>query len=263
MKRKRMMAMAPATEKKPAALKAFDPATWAKQPRLLARNRADAAALLWFLAVLIFDVAWGGATLLLDGPVPPLVTIGAVLGGQVLLIVLAWGFTFARSLSGMTWEAQRATWMREVETGQDLDGDGEIGEPVGHVMRINGQDDTVLANLERPGRRVVRPLAGFPVEANDVLYVLQRATSRREGGDDMVGLGFRQWEGERLPGGMKIGREEWGKIQDGLLQWRFATKRPIGRGRRLVELREDVRIDDMMRAVRLSVREAQKREGRR
>ena len=244
----------------------FDPSTWARQPRLLARNRADAAVLLWIVAVILGDVAWGVAVVALGAPVPSWDLIGAMAGGQVVLIVLAWVWTFARSLAEMTFDAQRATWVREQQMGLDLDGDGEIGEPapVGHVMRINGRESAVLPNLERPARP--RPLAGFPakpepITPDDVLYILGRAAGQREDGKALVGLGFRQWEGHSLPSGAKPGRDEWSAIQDGLLTWEFATARRV-RGRRLVDLRSDVRVDDMMRAVRLSVRESRAKEAK-
>lgn len=114
-------------------------------------------------------------------------------------------------------------------------------EEAGHVVTVAGRD-MVLPNLNAPALDKPAPLlVGFPVCANDVLFVLSEATRR--------GLGFRAWVGERLPSGMKLDRAGWIAVQDGLLTWRFATSRQTATGR-VVELRADVEIEAMLDAVR-------------
>ncbi len=114
-------------------------------------------------------------------------------------------------------------------------------EEVGHVVNIAGRD-MVLPNLEAPALdKPVPLLVGFPVCANDVLFVLSEATRR--------GLGFRAWVGKRLPSGTKLDRAGWIAVQDGLLKWRFATSRQTATGR-VVELRADVEVEAMLDAVR-------------
>lgn len=141
-------------------------------------------------------------------------------------------------------------WAQERATGEDIDGDGIIGNPIGHVVEIGGGRGSVtLPNIDVMERR---PLLHFPtnhgrmVTPDDVLHILDRATE--------VGLAFRSWEGQRLPSGTVLDRTAWGGCLDGLVAWRFAEERPTARGR-AVELRSDITVEDMKRAVRLGARE--------
>lgn len=144
-------------------------------------------------------------------------------------------------------------WAQEVATGTDIDDDGIIGNPVGHVVQIGGGRGSVtLANLDVMERR---PLVHFPnteghvVTPDDVLHIVDRAAE--------VGLAFRNWEGQRLPSGVVLDRPTWGGCLDGLVAWRFATDRQTQRGR-VVEMRSDITVEDMKRAVRLGAREGAK-----
>lgn len=134
---------------------------------------------------------------------------------------------------------QARFYAREVRDNRDYNGDGYIGE-AGHVVKIVGRD-MVLPNLDVLTMAKPAPnLRGFPVCANDVLYILERAW--REG------TSFRAWTGHRLPSGAKLDRNAWIAVLDGLLTWGFATARQTDTGR-VVILRQDVTVDEMMRAV--------------
>lgn len=141
-------------------------------------------------------------------------------------------------------------WAQERTTGEDIDGDGIVGPPVGHVVEIGGGRGSVtLPNIDVMDRR---PLVHFPSETghvvtpDDVLHILDRAVS--------IGLGFRNWERHKLPSGTIVDRTTWAGCQDGLIAWRFAQDRQTQRGR-VVELRGDLSVEDMKRAVRLGARE--------
>ena len=93
MKFRKMNAQAATTIEKPKE-RYFDPATWARQPRLLARNRADAAVIKAIMLILAVD-AMG---LLMAVLVRPLVWPDELLMGMILLIALAGGVMFWRKL---------------------------------------------------------------------------------------------------------------------------------------------------------------------
>jgi hypothetical protein len=144
-------------------------------------------------------------------------------------------------------------WAQEWASGEDIDGDGIVGPPVGHVVPVNGNKNgsVLLPNLDVMERR---PLLHFPtgigrtVTPDDVLHILDRAATE--------GLAFRSWEGQKLPSGTVLDRSAWGGCLDGLVAWRFAEERPTARGRAVV-LRDDITVEDMKRAVRLGAREGQ------
>lgn len=154
---------------------------------------------------------------------------------------------------GDTENVRRQLWQREDAAGQDLDGDGHVGQPpvvtVGRILPIGHSDHTVtLPDLAPPPQRIA--LAGFPtdppVAPNDVVYILTHATA----GD---GLGFRQWDKRRLPGGAEIRRDLWTGILDGLLAWQFATASTTADGRRVVNLRSDIDVETMIHTIRQGV----------
>lgn len=141
-------------------------------------------------------------------------------------------------------------WSQERATGEDIDGDGIVGPPIGHVVEIGGGRGSVtLPNIDVMDRR---PLVHFPSETgrvvtpDDVLHIIDRAV--------LIGLGFRNWERHKLPSGTIVDRQTWAGCQDGLIAWRFAQDRQTQRGR-VVELRGDLSVEDMKRAVRLGARE--------
>lgn len=244
----------------PSTPPAFDPATFPNQARHLASNDAHAVRLLASAAFLVLDSILLVAAIRGDwfdrrGIAGDILTLLAV---QVLLVLLAWAVTYAVALRRDTRQVRHATWLRETETGRDIDGDGIIGPPtpVGHVVRINGSgsqpQEFTLPDLEPD--RVRRPLIGFPsdppVTANDVIWVLSEA--------EAAGLTFRPWDKRRLPSGALIDRFLWGGILDGLVAWEFARSRNTVDNRRIVTLRTDVDIETMINAVRSAVAAASK-----
>lgn len=224
----------------------FDPSTWAQQARLLARNEAEAVALRGMLVLAALVMLGIVAVLALDAPLPsdPAPLLAAVGLGLAVVIIL-WAWTYAHALARNTRHVREATWRLEEERGEDLDGDGQLGPPVGHVVRIGGSkpSSVVLPDLHPP--RGARPLARFPVAPNDVVDVLRRA--------DTAGLGFREWEGYKLPSGREIDRPLWGQIIDGMVAWEMVQAITDAAGRRRVRLDRSVTVDAMIDAVRRSV----------
>jgi hypothetical protein len=136
---------------------------------------------------------------------------------------------------------RRRFYAKEVADGVDYNRDGVVGKPQGHVVTVHGKPSFTLSDLHPETPASPPPaLIHFPCTANDVLWILDRAVK--------VGLGFRQWEGQRLPSKIKIDRATWGAVQDGLLRWQFATSRQTVSGRR-VDLRLDIGVEAMKNAV--------------
>jgi hypothetical protein len=228
----------------------FDPSTWAGQARSLARNEADASALLWGV-ILAAGTALSAAVALMVGGATWRDVLSAEMaagvGVQALAVSIIWMATYATSLRNDTREVRVATWRQELALGVDLDGDGQVGQPqpVGHVMKIGGSKprEVVLPDLDPP--RETRPLVRFPVPANDVIYVLTRAAKE--------GLGFREWDGHRLPSGATVDRNLWTATIDGMVAWEMVQATTDAAGRRRVRLAGDATVDEMIDAVRQSV----------
>lgn len=182
-----------------------------------------------------------------------------VFGGVFVLAAWGWSATgepgvMALSLAGLpalvyglsalrsTSAERRRFYAAEVRDGKDYNHDGVIGKPQGHVVEVQGKPAFTLPDLHPDTPPTPPPaLVHFPCTANDVLLVLDSAPQD--------GLGFRAWEGKRLPSGVKLDRSTWGAVQDGLLAWQFATARQTKTGR-VVELRTDIDIEAMKDAVR-------------
>lgn len=227
----------------------FDPSTWAGQARQLARNEAQATTMLWAvgLAALLTAAALVMRHVIgMDWDEIGIDLLAALACGAVWLAVV-YALAYARTLRRDSQAVRSATWRLEMERGEDLDNDGQIGppQPVGHVLRIGGNRpaEAVLPDLDPP--RAAAPLVRFPVPANDVIYVLSRAARD--------GLGFRDWEGHRLPSGAVVDRPLWGRIIDGMVDWEMVQAQTDAAGRRRVRLAEDVTVDEMIAAVRQSV----------
>jgi hypothetical protein len=177
--------------------------------------------------VVEFDVLWSLAVIILAVP------------------ALVYGISLWRNVSA---ERRRFyMYQAEIRDGRDYNKDGVLGPPAGHVVSVAGKPVITLPDLHPETPAGPTPaLIHFPCTANDVLWILDRATR--------VGLGFRQWEGQKLPSKIKIDRERWATVQDGMLRWQFATARQTATGRR-VDLREDIGIEVMKSAVRKSAGE--------
>lgn len=227
----------------------FDPSTWAGQARQTAKNQATSTTMLWGVAVAVLLVVAALAMRHLAGLAWSEIAADLVAALAVGLMWLAtvYVISYARTLRNDNQAVRARTWLLEEQIGQDLDGDGQVGQPqpVGHVVRIGGNKpaSVVLPDLDPP--RAAPPLVRFPVPANDVIYVLSRAKSN--------GLGFRDWEGHRLPSGAVVDRPLWGRIIDGMVDWEMVQAQTDAAGRRRVRLAEDVTVDEMVAAVRQSV----------
>lgn len=228
----------------------FDPSTWAGQARNMAHNDADAITLLAAIVVSAALAVGAFATRRVAGwSRIDLSDVAALAVTVAVLLAAVWIATYAWALRRDTAAVRRATWAAELDSGDDIDGDGQVGppRPVGHVVRINGPKpaEVVLPDLDPP--RQLAPLVEFPaqppVTANDVIFILSEAARR--------GLTFRGWERQRLPSGAEIDRALWVGIQDGLVSWTFAVAETDARGRRHVALRSDVGVETMIHAVRV------------
>jgi len=174
--------------------------------------------------------------------------LAAALGVGVLWLMAVYVVSYARTLRNDNAAVRARTWLLEEQTGRDLDGDGQVGKPappVGHVMKIGGSKpkEVVLPDLDPP--REMRPLVRFPVPANDVIYILTRSATD--------GLGFREWDGHRLPSGRQVDRPLWTQIIDGMVDWEMVQATTDAAGRRRVRLAGDATVDEMIAAVRQSV----------
>ena len=245
-----MRSMKTAAPSAPAKETKFDPSTWANQARLLAKNQAEAAALRMAMVLSALVLLALAARLLVDLPLPqdPAAVVAIALA-CVAIVAGVWLWTYASALAANTRQVRRATWQEELDSGQDLDDDGLIGppaqQPAGHVVKIGGAKprDVVLPDLD-PAPWAARPLARFPVPANDVIYILNRAAKS--------GLGFRDWDGHRLPSGTPVDRPLWTRIIDGMVDWEMVQATTDAGGRRRVRLAGDVTVDEMIAAVRQS-----------
>lgn len=198
-----------------------------KAGELAALDAKATAALVVFGGVVVL-AGWGW-----DVTGEPAVMAFAAVG----LPALAYGWSALRNAGA----ERRRFYAREVADGVDHNRDGVIGKPQGHVVEVQGKPAFTLPDLHPDTPAGPPPaLIHFPCTANDVLLVLDRAQSD--------GLGFRAWEGKRLPSGVKLDRSTWGAVQDGLLRWQFATARTTKTGR-VVELRTDIDVEAMKDAV--------------
>lgn len=226
----------------------FDVSTWTDQARRLARNEAEAASLRIVLILIVVVLLAVVVVELFDlrPPRDPM-QIAVAIAAAMIVVVLRWLHVYSTALGRNTHQVRRATWQEELRRGEDLDGDGHQGPPpaVGHVVPISGPKPAqfTLPNLDQ--QRTTAPLIHFPIPPNDVVYILSRAA-----GD---GLGFRQWNGHRLPSGVVIDRDTWAAILDGLIVWQMASASTDAAGRRRTELRGDVAVETMIQAVKTAV----------
>lgn len=233
----------------------FDPSTWGGQARLLAKNDAEARALFWAILLAAADVVIVWAALRFGWAQTRDVLSGdglMVLVVQAGAVALLWVVTYTRALRDDTEQVRQTTWQRELAEGRDIDGDSHVGPPpsVGHVLPIGSgprKQEVILPDLDPPKR--LEALPGFPtdpvVTPNDVVFILTNSV-----GD---GLAFATWTGRRLPSGAEIQRDTWTAILDGLLAWQFATASSTANGRRIVALRSDIDVEDMIKHIKTAV----------
>lgn len=244
-----MRTMKSASETTAAQPGKFDPSTWAGQARQTAKNQAVSTTMLWGVAVLLLLLVAGLAMRHLAGLAWSEIAadLAAALAVGLLWLMAVYVVSYARTLRNDNAAVRARTWLLEEQSGQDLDGDGQVGPPqeVGHVLKIGGKRprNVVLPDMAPP--RQTKVLTKFPVSPNDVVYILTRA------GED--GLGFREWDGHRLPSGATVDRPLWTKIIDGMVMWEMVDATTDAAGRRRVRLASDATVDEMVAAVRQSV----------
>lgn len=169
----------------------FDPSTWGGQARMLARNDADAAALLLAAGLIVADMVTVVIALRSD-----LATWRDVFSGDGLLlfglqasaVAAAWVLTYARSLRADTLQVRRQTWQQELADDEDHDGDGFVGDPTRGitVRHHDGQEEVIEVDLparSAPGAPVI---PAWGVSLPDLVAILFEADLSR-------GLQERAW----------------------------------------------------------------------
>lgn len=142
--------------------------------------------------------------------------------GAVAAFVLG---TFAAALWGYTGNLQWALWQIETETGEDLDGDGQIGQPERPRVRLmpltaGGQKQEPVAWVDDTEENEPTPIIdGFDLDVVDVAAFLAEAGRR--------GLTAAAWlkPGQaryKLPSGVKVSRGVWERATRELLRLGWA-----------------------------------------
>lgn len=211
----------------PASTPTFDPSTWASQPRLLASNQAEAAAIEAGASALGLVLAGALAAWGVFDVAPGEVLIGAAVGVALgAVVTLArWARVYSTALRADTEAARRATWLREADEGRDLDGDGVIGDPFRTitVRRQDGRVEAVPMSLPRNSARHQPVMTGWGVTAADLVAILYEAELTR-------GLQERAWVGRGvepciLPSGRQVTQIMFRQVLSALEEHEMASKR--------------------------------------
>lgn len=204
----------------------FDPSTWSNQPRLLASNQAEAAAIetgaiAAGVVLALALLAWG----VFDAkPVDALIiaAIGVVVG---MIVTLArWARVYSTALRADTEAVRQATWLREVELGRDLDGDNVIGDPFRTVkVRKRDRVEEITLDLPRNSERNQPIMDGWGVSKADLVAILYEAELVR-------GLQERNWVGDGvdkfvLPSGREVTQVIFRQVVAALADHEMASKR--------------------------------------
>lgn len=211
----------------PPTVPAFNPATWANQPRLLASNQAEAAAIESGAIALALVLAGALAAWGVFDVAPGEALIGAAVGvalGAVLTLA-RWARVYSSALRADTEAARRATWLREMDEARDLDGDGVIGDPFRTitVRRRDGSAEAVSMSLPRNSERHQPVMAGWGVSQADLVAILYEAELTR-------GLQERSWVGRGvepciLPSGRQVTQIMFRQVLAALEDHEMASKR--------------------------------------
>jgi len=211
----------------PASTPTFGPSTWANQPRLLASNQAEAAAIEAGASALGLVLAGALAAWGVFDVAPGEVLIGAAVGVALgAVVTLArWARVYSTALRADTEAARRATWLREADEGRDLDGDGVIGDPFRTitVRRQDGRVEAVPMSLPRNSARHQPVMTGWGVTAADLVAILYEAELTR-------GLQERAWVGRGvepciLPSGRQVTQIMFRQVLSALEEHEMASKR--------------------------------------
>lgn len=222
---KRTMRIEATKQEKPAGT-GFDPSTWGGQARLLAHNDADAAAALTAAGLAVADAVIIGAALWLelaswrDVLAPGLL---AVLGTQAAAVGLTWLVTYARALRSDTRQVRWTTWRQEQQAGEDLDGDGYVGDPTrGIRVRVGDQVEEIEVDLPARSAMGAPVIPAWGVSAPDLVAILFEA-------DLVRGLQERAWVGKdvtpfTLPSGGRVTQSMFRQVLGELAERGWAVK---------------------------------------
>jgi hypothetical protein len=213
-----------------------DRATWSEQADRLARNHARAEAAQWApiagAVVLVVSVAvyWLADV---DFLALALGVFAALLTGAVVLAVrVSW--VYSHELRLATRATERATWAVEEAAGQDLTGDGYIGDPFRgiKVPRKGGGTDEITFSHPPASRRGEPIMEGWGVSKSDLVAMLYEAEMVR-------GLQERAWVGDGverfvMPSGKQVTQSIFRGVLAALAEHDMASK-PDGKWRLDVE----------------------------
>jgi hypothetical protein len=208
---------------------ADDRSTWANQPRLLASNDAESAAIecgtyavgIVLALALLAGIAWSewGAD-----PVDVLIFVAVSIVIGALVTLWRWSTTYAEALRADTDEARRATWQREIDTGEDIDGDNFIGDPFASltVHRQGKEDEAVIYDLPRDSDKAAPIMKGWGVSKADLVSFLFEAEHGR-------GLNERAWVEDKrnrhiLPSGRDVTQPIFRSVLASLAEHGMAVK---------------------------------------
>lgn len=204
----------------------FDPSTWGGQARLLAKNDAEAVALLAAAGLVVADAVITGAALWLElASWRDVLSAGlvAVLGTQAAAVGLVWLVTYSRALRADTRQVRWTTWRQELAAGEDLDGDGWVGDPT-RGIRITRGDQSEEIEVDLPARSAMGApvIPAWGVSAPDLVAILFEA-------DLVRGLQERAWVGKEatpftLPSGGRVTQSVFRQVLGELAERGWAVK---------------------------------------
>lgn len=213
------------TEATTAQPQRFDVSTWSDQARRLARNEAEAAALRLLLGLVVLGLVAGAAVVVLDVRLRlDAAAVGMAVGALLLLVALRWLQCYSAALGRNTHEVRRATWQEELRTGQDIDGDGVVGDPFRTVkVRKRDRVEEITLDLPRNSERNQPIMDGWGVSKADLVAILYEAELVR-------GLQERNWVGDGvdkfvLPSGREVTQIIFRQVLAALADHEMASKR--------------------------------------
>jgi hypothetical protein len=183
-----------------------DRATWSEQADRLARNHARAEAAQWGpIAGAVVLVVGLAVYLLADVDFLALAFgVFVVLLGAAIILAVRVSWVYSSELRLATRATERATWAREEDTGEDITGDGYIGDPFNKVQVNRGGQtvDEVIVPHPAHSAKHEPKLEGWGVSASDLVAFVFEAEAGR-------GLNERAWVGEgvarfHLPSGAVV-----------------------------------------------------------
>lgn len=204
----------------------FDPSTWSNQPRLLAGNQAEAAAieaaaLSAGIILVLTLIAWFVAD---AKPVEAISVAAVALAVGICATFARWSYVYSNALRADTEAVRQATWLREVVEQRDLDGDNVIGDPFRTVpvKREGKATENVIYDLPSNSERGAPVMQGWGVSQADLISFLFEAERGR-------GLQERAWVGEKtarhvLPSGGVVTQALFRQIVQALADHGMAIK---------------------------------------